>query len=296
MAKKKSLGGTILKIILGIIGVIVLIVIGGYLYLRFALGIDIFDIKNKLDLLKKPVSESTLITDPFNDVNGTDVLEDMFGVNDICTTEEDKTIFNLEAYVQADLQLDTVLSNEELASVFSLFFENVDYTSLGLNDDYSKYLTLKQIKFSNIVVSADSTSADINYIVKFEMDTYKEQISSTSGIVAFLINTFVPNNIYISSTFNIEIPVDSFEDYVVTNKNFLINNLTQQETNSVLDLVNLLSKDDTKTTLPNTINEIFCDALFGGKGSAGLISSIKDLGGVEFCNTDSGIAIVIKKV
>ena len=111
-----------------------------------------------------------------------------------------------------------------------------------------------------------------------------------------MINAFVPNNIYISSTFNIDIPLESFEDYVVTNKNFLINNLTQQQTNDVFDLVSLVSGEDTKTTLPNTANEIFCDALFGGKGSAGLISSIKNLGGVQFCETQSGIAIVIKKV
>lgn len=297
MAKQKSVWKTLLKVLLAIIGVVVLVVVGVYCYLRFALGIDIFDIKNKLDLLNKPVSESTLVTEPFNEVDGQTVLEKLYGANDICTVEDGKLTFNLEAYLAADLlQVENVLTDEELASVFSLFFNNVDYTKIGLEDDYANFFTIKQIKFSNLVLGHDGTSVDVNYVVKLEMKDLKDEFSSESGIIAFLLNTFIPNDIYVSSTFNIEVPTNSFEDYVVTNKSFLINNLSQTQTNEVLDMFSKIANDDLKTTLPNSTNEIFCDALFGGKGSAGLISSIKDLGAVEFCDTADGIAIVIKKV
>lgn len=297
MAKKKNVLVTILKVVLSIIGIIALLLVGAYCFLKFAMGIDIFEIKNKLDLLNQPVNEQTLITKPYDEENGFNILEGLFGENDIYTKNGDEVTFNLEAYIAADLiQDESVLEDEELASLFSIFFKNVDYTKFGLEDDYSKFLTLKQIKFSNFVKDVDSTSVDINYVLKLEMGDFKDSYSSIGGIIAFLADTFIPNDIYITSNFNIKIPVVGFENYIVTNKSFLINNLTQNQTDGILDLIGRLVKNDFKLTLPIDVNKMFCDVLFGGKGSLGLISSIKDLGTVEFCEVESGIAIVIKKV
>ena len=296
MAKKGSVGKTILKIIFGIIITIGVIFIGLYCYLKFALGIDIFDIKNKLSLLNKPVNQSTLITQSFTEDDGLNVIESMYGENNIYSRNGDEIVFNFDVFVASDILEQQTLTDEQLASLFSVFFENVDYTKLGLQENYSQFLSVKQIKFSNLTTSADSTSVDINYVIKLDIEDLQEELMSESGIIAFIIDTFLPDNLFISSTFNISIPKDAYENYVITDKSFLINNLSQQQTNEVLELVNLISKEDLKSTLPSNVNTMLCDLLFGGQGSAGLISSIKDIGGIEFCQTADGIAIVIKKV
>ena len=70
MAKKKNVLVTILKVVLSIIGIIALLLVGAYCFLKFAMGIDIFEIKIKLDLLNQPVNEQTLITKPYDEENG----------------------------------------------------------------------------------------------------------------------------------------------------------------------------------------------------------------------------------
>ena len=138
MSKAKHIGLTVLKIVLGVIAVIAVVLIALYCYLRFALGIDIIDIKQKLDLLNQPVSESQLISNSFEEQDGVSTLNKLFGDNQIYNNTGDEVSFNLEAFAAAALQQNTSLSDKELAAMFSLFFENVDFSTLGLTEDYAK--------------------------------------------------------------------------------------------------------------------------------------------------------------
>ena len=123
MAKKKGLLSAILKIILALVGIVVLVVVGGYCYLKFALGIDVIDVSKKLKMLSQTPSESQIITNSFEKENGIDVLSTMFGENNIVTREGNKYSFNLELYAQADLQIEPMLTDSDVASLFSLFFQ-----------------------------------------------------------------------------------------------------------------------------------------------------------------------------
>lgn len=296
MAKKKGLLGAILKIVLGIIGVVVLVVVGGYCYLKFAMGIDIIDISNKLGLLSQTPSESEIISTPYEKEDGLDILSTMFGTNDIVTKNGDKYTFNLEAYVQADLQVEPVLSDSDVASLFALFVEGVNASSIGIDKDLLKYISLKQIKFSNASSTATSTSVDVNYVFATDLVSIKKSASEENAIIGFLVNKFIPDKLYLSSTFNLEIPKDDYQSYSVTDISFILNNLSQDKTNAVLDVLSILSNEDLKETLPDKINTMFCNALFGGDGKNGLVGSIKGVLSVEFAEQVQGIKMFIKKV
>ena len=81
--RKSSILSSILKILAIILLIIVVFVIMAYCFLRFSLGIDLIDIKRKLDLLRAPVSESAIITKPFNDQDAIEAFSKMFGTNTI---------------------------------------------------------------------------------------------------------------------------------------------------------------------------------------------------------------------
>ena len=296
MAKKKGILSAILKLILGLLGVVVLVVVGGYCYLKFALGIDVIDITKKLNLISSPVSESQIVSNSFEKEDGVDVLSNMFGSNDIVTKDGDKYTFNIEAYAQADLQIDPMLSDSDVASLFALFVEGVDANTIGLDKDLVKYITLKQIKFSNLVVSSDATSVDVNYIFAADLASVKKDAAEQNAIISFLVNKFVPDKLYLSSTFNIQLPKDNYQEYTTTNSSFVLNNLNQEQTNGVLDVLSIFSSEDLKVTLPDKLNTMFCDALFGGNGNKGLVGNIKSVASVEFVEDIENIKIFIKKV
>lgn len=296
MAKKKSVFGTILKIILGILGVVVLVVVGGYCYLKFALGIDVIDISKKINLISQPVAESEIISNSFEKDDGVDVLSSMFGTNEIATKNGDKYSFNLEAYIQADLQGDLLLTDKEVASLLSLFIEGVDVNSSGIDKDLIGLITLKQIKFSNFVDSVDSTSVDINYVFMADISAFKQNIVGENALIGFLANKFLPDKLYISSTLNIQMPKENYRDYSFTNKSFCLNNLNQEQTNSILDIFSLFSNEDLKETMPNKFNTMFCDSLFGGNGKKGVLGNIKEFASIEFVEEINNIKIFIKKV
>ena len=296
MAKKKSILGAILKIVLGILGVVVLVAVGGYCYLKFAMGIDIIDITNKLGLLAQTPSESEMISTPYEKEDGVEVLSSMFGSNDIVTRDGDKYNFNLEAYIQADLQVEPYLSGSDAASLFALFIDGVDANSIGIDEDLVKYISLKQIKFSNAVSTASSTSVDINYIFAADLLSIKQSASEENAIIGFLVNKFVPDTLYLSSTFNIEFSKENYQDYTITNSSFIVNSLSQEQTNSVLDVLSLFSNEDLKETLPEKLNTMFCNTLFGGDGKNGLVGSIKGVGSIEFIEQAQGVKMFIKKV
>lgn len=296
MANKKSLLGTILKVVFGILGAIVVIAVGGYCYLKFALGIDIIDITKKLNLISNPVSESEIISNPFEKEDGVEVLSTMFGTNNIVSQEGNKYNFNLEAFVQADMQADTILSDNEIASLLALFIEGVDANSSGIDNDLAGYITLKQISFSNFVSLTDEISFDINYVFVTDLTSVKQEASKENAIIGFLVNKFLPDKIYFNSIFNIQLSKENYQNYAITNGSFVLNKLNQEQTNSILDVFSIISNEDLKTTLPTKINTMFCNTLFGGNGNKGLLGNIKDVSSIEFIEENSNIKIFIKKV
>jgi len=296
MAKKGGLLSTILKIVLGLVAFVLIVCVGGYCYLKYALGIDIIDITKKLNLISQTPAESQIVTNSFEKQEGEAVLTTMFGENDIVTKNGDKYVFNLEAFVQFDLQSDIKLSDKQVASLYSLFLEGVDPAIIGIDKDILDSVSLKQITFSNLVVTSDATSVDVNYILCTDLTNIKAQATSKNAIMGFVVNKFVPDTLYINSTFNIQLPKDDYQSYTKTNISFVINNLNQQQTNDVLDILSFVSNEDLKESLPDKLNGMFCDALFGGNGNRGLMGNIKGVAGIEFLEDVDSIKIFIKKV
>ncbi|MBQ3047424.1 MAG: hypothetical protein IJD48_00210 [Clostridia bacterium] len=296
MAKKKGVLSTILKIVFGILGVIVLIVVGGYCYFKYVLGFDIIDVTNKLKLVSQSPVESEIVTNPYQNKDVEDILNTMFGTNDFVLKEGDDYKFDLEVFAQQSLQTDIELTDKHLASLFSAFLNSADPAKIGIDKAVLDNIFLSQIKFSNFEQDSTYTSADINFIFGLSLDQIKDEYTKDNALLSFVANAFLPDKVYVSSTFNVQIPKDDFRSYTITRKSFAINNLNQEDTNRVLEILTLVLGEENTNNFVDSINTTFCDALFGGNGKTGMIEYIQGATNIEFTKDIDEIKIFIKKV
>jgi hypothetical protein len=138
--KNGSIVGGIFKFLGIFLAVIAVLVIAAYCFLRFSLGIDIFDIKNKIDLLNQPVDESKIITEAYSDedaVNGFNVL---FGTDSVYSNNGEGYVFDLDDFLVTPVAANVKLTDEQFASIVNIFLNKV--YSGNDKEDYAKYISL----------------------------------------------------------------------------------------------------------------------------------------------------------
>ena len=291
---QKSQSGSIIGGIFKFIGLMFLVVAIlltiAYCYLRFSMGIDIFDIKKKLDLLRAPVTESEVVTNPYEDQNAVDGFNIMFGTNTIYQDNGDGYEFNKQEFVLKEITADVQLSQEQFASILNLFLNNLYQ---NLNDEFYKHIELKQVSFSNLKVTAETTSADVTVVAKIDFLNAKENISNSAGSVGSFLSGLFPNSIYFTGNFTVSID-NANPDTVTTQSNFVkLNKLTEEETSQIFGLFNKLTGEE--EFLSTTINETFATIMFGDNQNDGLVDVISGCGYFTFEQVDENICISLKK-
>lgn len=271
--KKRSFLGSFLKAILVIVIVIVTLIIGGYLILKYAVGIDIIDIKHKLNLLNANVNESEIISNPYSNADAFDAFNVMFGENNNVYVQDGETFtFNAEELTNASLISDEMqLTSNQLAGCTNVFISN----SMSSDVDVSGFTLeaeLKQLMFSNLRNEEDVIKVDVNSVVKFDFAILKNEIKKANNFFGNFILRYIPNNIYL--TLNTELTIDAATNngYTVTSKGVKINNLSEKQSNEVLDIFSKLYTDR-ETTLETEITTQFTDLIFSCNGNS-LLSSL----------------------
>lgn len=292
MSSSRKSGGIISGIFkfLGVfLAVIITALIGGYCFLRFSLGIDIFDIKNKLDLLNQSVDESKVITEVYSNEDAEQGFNILFGTDTVYKDNGTGYVFNKEEFISGQIGLNVQLTDKQFASMVNLFLNNI-YAGND-SEDYANYIALKQIQFSNFNVEGTKTNVDVRFVAKIDFEKVKNNmLANESGIVDFIAN-LIPNNIYITSNFTIGIDSTNPTEYTVQSNYVILNQLTQQQSKETLDL---LSKIAGSGILPESLNNTFATVLFGNEENKGFLDVLTGFSTFTFESDGTDIYLTIK--
>ena len=276
MAKRGgSCLGTLLKIILGIVITAVVLVVGAYLVLKFAFGIDAIDLYKKYGALKN-YDETKIITSPYasTDLNSAADKLEAGGLSFLVERDGENVTINLDAKFGDSMGTpdqwedlfgaDLKLSGPELAAVINNVMRGMtdfaDFEIAGLNVNDMDF-QLKQIKFENLLLDEDTgfATVDLNIVCSIDLKEIKKLIEEKGFGFA---NRFLPDKLYVGSITTITQTGDC--NYTVAHKGVGLNNLDSQGTKELFDLIGGFVDGFPKLEEMNKpIGEMFANILIG---------------------------------
>lgn len=292
MAKKKrSLLLSIVKIIGIMLAIVLVLAVSGYCYLKYILGFDVFDVVNKIKLLNQDVSESSLISNPYNNEDASNCLNAIFGENTIYAENGDgEWIFDLEEYFAASLLDGAKITDTQLCALADIFaskaLKGTDY------EDFAKYFEIKQIKFSNLVVQDALTKANVNVVVKFNLKEMKESIGKENNVLIDFILNYIPEALYFTDDFTITVSNSDYS-YSINSNYFVINQISKEQSQGIIKLYKKFFGG--KESIADEIHDLILNLLFGSETTDGLLSSINGFSGFNFVEETNTIYMAIKK-
>ena len=289
--KKRSLLGTIFKILAIILAVIVFIVGSIYCYLRFALGIDIIDIKNKIDLINKDVSETSLVKNPYLEEDIPNGLNSIFGENSVYSKDENgEAVFNVEEFVTLNLLENAKLTDKQFCALADMF---VKQALKGTEqENIADNIQIKQIIFSNLSDAENITSVNMNVIVKFSLSEVKNDLKKNDNVLVDFILNYIPDAIYFTDDFSVNVNTLN-NSYTTSSNYFVINQLSKQQSKEIVNLVDKFFAKE--KSMIDEIHETIIGYLFGSEDKSGLINTINNVSGFNFEQVESTIYLMLKK-
>lgn len=169
---------------------------------------------------------------------------------------------------------DIKLSDKQIGAIINnIMNEEGNNASVQIGSNSLK-IELVQILFENIT----DNDADINIVIKLDTKVIKDSMSS---FPLNLISKYIPDTLYISSTVTVSKLEGEFA-YEVKSKALTINNLTQEETNEIVKVLNIALACGTSDELCLSMGKPIVDALIGNETTSGLTYSLKGLGATDF--------------
>lgn len=271
---------------------VVIIFVVGYCYLRFSMGIDVFDIVKKLNLLKQGVSESQVVTQPYNNDDITQGLEVLFGENTIYIQNGEEYTFDENEFVASELVGDVNLSDKQFAGIMSLYLKEI-YSATD-TQDLAQFVELKQVKFSNFSAESNKKSVQATIVSKLDFSKFKEAMNEDGNVVVGLLNSLIPNNIYITANFTITVD-EANENAFTTKSNYVvINKLSKEESKEVLDLLDTISGSSVNSLIED-VSSTFANLMFGTEDQEGFLNAITGYSSFSFEQESTNIYISLKK-
>ena len=283
MAAQKSFLSRLLTRLLIFLLVIVMIVTGGYLFVRFYYGVDLITTIGQVSKLTRAVDVSSFT----NTFNNEDKAELMTNVNDHLLGD-DYIVYNEETQVysvnnDANFSIPTPgtlpLSDKQCGALIDIFMANSANTAQLDLGGVKVGFNLVQVKFSNL----HENSVDFNVVIKLDLRDFKAK--KLSGFPLSWIGKKIPDYNYLSSTVTVTKDTTDTFKYTISNGRVAINALNEKETadlfNSLKKFVNFTSAD----ALAQQFTTPFVNAFIGKENSFG--SSI----GHDFEFVQSGEAI-----
>ncbi len=288
--KKLNLGLKILIVIISIIGVIALLLFGTYAYIKYSLKIDIFDIKNKLELLSQDYQVSAFITNPYNEENTANAFQKLFDKNNVYYNDGSHYIFNKAEFDESSLTGIKNLSDKETAGLFQTLISKLESSRFSQENDLTKSFDLKQIKFSNFSTSTSGCNLDITYTLEIG---FPKTLSDVGGIVNSLFGNLIPDKFYVTSNFSLQVENNT---YSITKKAFCINALNSEQSNGILQTLGTMLGEPLQENLELDLNESFCQLLLGDETTNGVVDNINGCTGYEFKLIDDKIVLEFKNL
>jgi len=284
--------GGIFKFLGLLLFMVVIIFVVGYCYLRFSMGIDVFDIVKKLNLLKQGVSESQVVTQPYDNQDSVDGLQVLFGSNTIYTQDGQEYVFDEDEFIVSELVGDVNLTDEQFAGVMNLFLNNI-YSASG-SQDFAQFVQLKQVKFDNFKISSEKTNVDVTVVSKLDFSKFKESMNKNGNFVVDILNGLIPNDIYVTANITVTIDEANSNSFTTKGNYVIINNLSKEDSKGVLDLLDIVAGNSGKS-LVEEINSTFATLMFGNDEQEGFLNVITGYSSFTFEQESTNIYISLKK-
>lgn len=288
--KQKNIFVTILKVLGIILAIIAFIVVSLFCYLKYALGIDVIDIKKKLELLNKEVSESYIITNPHSPNDVSDCLIGLFGDDSVFENQENSQELNLQEFYSKELLEQAKITDKQFAALTNAFLNEVfkENEESLINGN----VQIKQIKFSNLVSEANKTKVDIQVIAKIDLSIIKNPLKKENNVITNFLVKYIPDELYFTDNFTMEVNTSDYS-YNTKINSLIINQLSQQDSNEIIKLYDKVFSQE--KGFVDEMHQMISECLFGTDSKKGLINSINGVIGFDFENIENVIYMLLKK-
>ena len=269
---KNSILFKLITWLLGLAVSVVLFFAGAYVFLKVKYDVDFFATVKQVKVLTETPDESVLVTNPFADENmqsamvtinasvpnlvkySTETGYDISG-DDVTATEMSQTIR------LADVECGAVLN--------SMIAKNAENNKIKIGSAELPFQFV-ELDFSDLNVTEKTVS--FTSILKLDARNLKESMSS---FPASLFKKYIPDYFFVSTTTTVTKTETAFE-YTVSNAKVKINNLTTEETMSLLETLNKLLSFGNPETLANSFAEPMVNALIGTSETNGFVYVLKN--------------------
>ncbi len=290
--KEKSKYGflfAILKILGIIVGVVALILIALYFYIRVILGIDIFGIIGILKNLGSDYDPSKLLTNPVTQ-EITDQTFDKFdtaGLSGIYTYANGEYKINDDISSLPTATADISFTDAELCALLQTLLDS----SVELAEGETLELEIKQVTFTDFKSMANGAKIKVNVVFYTSLSAVK---TSLNVFPLTLITKYIPENAYISANFYVE--QTGALTYTVTPDSMSINNLSKTQTSTVLSVIGSVIGEFDMFTLCEEIGNIMFNSLIGDSKTSGLVKELDVVGITSYSidKVDSTIYFTMK--
>jgi len=249
MSLRKKKGGFFIKFTIAIL-CIALIFVGGYFLLDKKVVPKYFgeygisnmnELVGMMKTLYTSPNEDKLIKNKFTDID-TKIAEDK--LKDIFPTMENSTDLDYNSISEGkfkdgvELPLTLEFSDKELAGVIDKMLE-LGMLAKKLPD--LQYINTIGINILELTITPEELaeginpdSADIHAIFKFDTTDVREQMASEMGVSLFLLHMIVPETMYITLDYTLEI---SDEGWVHSDGAIMVNGRTAEQSHILIDLL-----------------------------------------------------------
>lgn len=276
--------------ILSIIIIIALVFAGACIFVKVKYNVSVLETIGQIKTLQETVDEEKLFPNQFT-------TDDMTSAQTTVNAQIDGLIvgnaeegFEVSKSLGAESKIKTSfkLTDKQLGAIAKIACGE------GMDIKFDEQTTLKanliQVKFSSI----EGNSADVNFVVKVDISEIKEKMKD---FPLSWVKKYIPSTLYISSTVSVVKGEGEF-NYTVESVGMTINNLTQEQTTSFLNTINLIAKTGTADEINLQIGSQFVNALIGDANHTdGFVYSLRDLGVTDYAFEANGEInyFVIKK-
>ena len=270
-----------LVVIVAVLGVVV---IGGYIYVRSAYGIDLFRTAGQLKTLTEQVNEAELCPNAYGDSDFVDLKNSVNAeIEGLVKFEEGKGYngytLDFNALIGAEFSNTIALSEKQVGALAEIVFFEQTGGKIQLGGKQTD-VTIVQTDFSEI---AENGSVDFNVVCKLDLSPFKADMDK---FPYSLFKKYIPDSLYVSSTVRVDKTTDGQFDYTVSHKGLALNNLNAEETADLFHTLDAVLKIGSAESVNLQIGTIAVNALIGNEQSVGFAYSLKAVGAttVYFAN------------
>lgn len=290
--RQPSIVGGIFKFFGFVLLAIAVIVVGFYCYLKFALGIDLIDIKKKLDLINLKTEESQIVTNPYQESDAAEAFTLIFNNEDIYKDNGEGYVFDKTAFSAGSLVANVTLTDKQFASLINVYMKNL-FNGEGA-EDFAKNIKLKQVKFTNFEAETETTKVDMSAIAMLDFAEIKKNFVGEDNFIAGIISSLIPDSLYINCNFKVIIDNANPNNINVENNYVLINQLTKEQSNEIFNFINNFMGGNSNF-MADTLTKTFTDILFGSDTETSIFDMINGFSYFTFESDGTNIYLSLKK-